>query len=106
MKKLLAILLTAQGMLTANAYAAEAKTAQALAQKSGCLVCHGIENKIVGPGYKEVAAKYKNDNTAEAKMMAKIKTGGSGTWGPMPMPPNTHVKDEDIKTIVEWILSL
>ena len=50
MKKLLAILLTAQGMLTANAYAAEAKTAQALAQKSGCLVCHGIENKIVGPG--------------------------------------------------------
>lgn len=93
-------------MLATSTQAADAKAAQSLAQKSGCLACHGVESKIVGPGYKEVAAKYKGDKAAEAKLITKVKSGGSGAWGPMPMPPNAHVKDEDIKTIVEWILTL
>ena len=81
--------------------------AEALAQKSGCLACHSIQNKVVGPSYKDVAAKYKGDKGAEAKLVAKVKAGGSGVWGPVPMPANSpQVKDEDIKTIVQWVLSL
>jgi cytochrome c len=88
-----------------NALAAD--PAQALAQKSGCLNCHGVSNKILGPAYTDVAAKYKGDKTAEARLIAKVKAGGSGSWGTMPMPANSpQVKDEDIKTIVKWVLTL
>lgn len=94
-------------MLAGQASAADAKAAEALAQKNGCLACHSVANKVVGPSYKDVAAKYKGDKGAEAKLVEKVKKGGSGTWGPIPMPPNSpHVKDEDIKTIVQWILTM
>ncbi len=80
---------------------------QALAQKSGCLACHGVDKKVLGPAFKDVAAKYKGDKSAEGKLVEKVKKGGSGVWGPMPMPANSpQVKDEDIKSIVQWILSL
>lgn len=86
-------------MFIANqAQAADAKAAEALAQKSGCLACHAVEKKVLGPSYKDVAAKYKGDKGAEAKLAAKVKAGGSGVWGPVPMPPHPQVKDEDIKT--------
>ena len=84
----------------------QAQANEALAQKSGCLACHGVEKKVLGPSYKDVAAKYKSDKGAEAKLVAKVKAGGSGVWGPVPMPPHPQVKDEDIKTIVQWVLSL
>jgi cytochrome c len=104
---LMTVAATGALMLAGQASAADAKAAEALAQKNGCLACHSIANKVVGPAYKDVAAKYKGDKTAEAKLIAKVKAGGSGVWGPIPMPPNSpHVKDEDIKTIVEWILTL
>ncbi|MES2013696.1 MAG: c-type cytochrome [Pseudomonadota bacterium] len=108
MKALLLTIAAAGSMLVAaQANAADAAAAQALAQKSGCLACHSIDKKILGPAYKDVAAKYKGDKTAEAKLVEKVKKGGSGTWGPMPMPANSpQVKDADIKTIVEWVLSL
>jgi cytochrome c len=77
-----------------------------LAKKSACTACHGIDKKIVGPAYKDVAAKYRGDATAEAKLIAKVKAGGTGVWGQIPMPPNSNVKDEDIKTLVKWVLSL
>lgn len=94
-------------ILGANQAVATGNPAEALAQKSGCLACHGISNKILGPSYKEVAAKYKGDKTAEAKLIAKVKAGGSGAWGSMPMPANSpQVSDADIKTIVKWVLSL
>lgn len=76
-----------------------------VAQKSGCMACHGVANKIVGPGYAEVAAKYKGQGDVEAKLVAKVKDGGQGVWGSVPMPPNPQVKDEDLKTLVKWILS-
>ena len=76
-----------------------------LASKSGCLACHGIDKKIVGPSYKEVAAKYKSDKDASAKLFKKVKEGGMGVWGQIPMPPNATVKDDDIKTLVKWVLS-
>lgn len=108
MKALLLTIAAAGSMLVAaQVNAADAAAAQALAQKSGCLACHSIDKKVLGPAYKDVAAKYKGDKTAEAKLIEKVKKGGSGTWGPMPMPANSpQVKDADIKTIVEWILSL
>ena len=102
MKFLLAIIATAAMLLAGQASASEA-----LAQKSGCLACHGVDKKILGPSFKDVAAKYKGDKGAEAKLVAKVKAGGSGVWGPMPMPANSpQVKDEDIKSIVHWVLSL
>lgn len=108
MKALLLAIAAAGSMLVAaQANAVDAAAAKALAQKSGCLACHSVETKVLGPAYKDVAAKYKGDKTAEAKLVAKVKAGGSGVWGPMPMPANSpQVKDADIKTIVEWVLSL
>ena len=102
MKVLLTMIATAAVLFTGQASAN-----QALAQKSGCLACHAIDKKVLGPSMKDVAAKYKGDKAAEGKLVAKVKAGGSGVWGPMPMPANSpQVKDEDIKSIVQWILSL
>ena len=77
-----------------------------LAKKSACTACHSIDKKVVGPAFKEVAAKYRNDKTAEAKLTDKVKKGGVGVWGQVPMPPNSAVPDADLKTLVKWILSL
>jgi cytochrome c len=94
----------------ANPAAAPAATASApaltnkdLAAKSGCLACHAIDKKLIGPAYQDVAKKYKASD--EAMLVAKVKAGGKGVWGPIPMPPNVAVKDEDIKTLVNWILA-
>jgi len=86
-----------------------AGTAQAnekLLQASGCTACHSVDKKLVGPGYKDVAAKYRGNKGAEADLIRKVKAGSKGVWGDIPMPPNAHVKDEDIKTLVRWVLSL
>jgi cytochrome c len=77
-----------------------------LATKSGCLACHKIDAKVLGPSFKDVAAKYKGDKKAEAMLIDKVKKGGMGTWGPIAMPPNGHVKDDDIKALVKWVLAL
>ena len=95
------------GVLLASAIAATPALAnEELAKKNACTACHAIDKKLVGPAYKDVAAKYKGDKTAEAKLIEKVKKGGSGVWGQVPMPPNSNVKDEDIKTLVKWVLSL
>lgn len=86
--------------------AGNAAASEKLAQSSGCMTCHAIDKKIIGPGYKEVAAKYRNDKAAEANLVKKVKAGGSGVWGATPMPPNAHVKEDDIKAIVHWVLTL
>lgn len=77
-----------------------------LSQSSGCMTCHGVDKKIIGPGFKEIAAKYRGAKGAEADLIKKVKAGGKGVWGEIPMPPNAHVKDEDIKTLVQWVMSL
>ena len=102
MKQLLGACVTVMALTLGNAALANEK----LAQASGCTTCHGIDKKIIGPTYKEVAAKYGGSKTAEADLIKKVKAGGQGVWGSVPMPPNPHVKDEDIKTIVVWILGL
>ena len=77
-----------------------------LAKKSACTACHAIDKKLVGPAYKDVAKKYKGDAKAEAMLIDKVKKGGTGVWGQVPMPPNSGVKDEDIKTLGKGILAL
>ena len=79
---------------------------QAMMQKDGCAACHAVDKTIVGPAYNQVAAKYRGDKTAAARLEQKVKTGGSGVWGPVPMPPNSAVPDADIKALVSWILTL
>ena len=76
-----------------------------LAKKNNCLACHAVATKVVGPAYQDVAKKYAGDKTAEAKLIEKVKKGGSGVWGAIPMPPNAQVKDADIKALVKWILA-
>jgi cytochrome c len=93
-------------LVTGGAQAADAKAAEALAAKNACMACHAMDKKMVGPAYKEVAAKYRGQKDAEAKLIDKVKKGGKGAWGEVPMPPNAAVKDEDVKTIVQWILSM
>src|SRR3982751_2066212 len=88
------------------AISAPALADQALATAKNCMACHAIDKKLVGPAYKDVAAKYKGDPSAQAKLEEKVKKGGSGVWGQVPMPPNSNVKDEDVKTLVKWVLSL
>jgi cytochrome c len=77
-----------------------------LAKEKNCLACHAIDNKLVGPGYKEVAAKYKGDKSAENKLATKIQKGGSGVWGQIPMPANPQVSDAEAHTLAKWILGL
>ena len=76
-----------------------------LAKKHACLACHAIDKKLVGPAYKDVAAKYRGDAGAEAKLVDKVKKGSQGTWGQVPMPPNSSVPDADVRALVKWILS-
>jgi cytochrome c551/c552 len=80
--------------------------AQAMMQKDGCGACHAVDKKIVGPAFQDVAAKYKGDAGALAKLTQKVKVGGVGVWGPVPMPPNSWVADGDIQALVTWILAL
>jgi cytochrome c len=102
MKKYGIILVALGAALTA----APAFASLELATKSNCTACHAVDKKVVGPSYKDVAAKYKGNAKAEAMLVEKVKKGGVGTWGQVPMPPNAAVKDEDIKTLVKWILSI
>lgn len=101
-----ALAATAVLAVAGGANAADSKAAETLAKTSGCLACHQTDKKSVGPSYKDVAAKYRNDKAAAAKLVKKVKEGGKGVWGQVPMPPNAHVKEGDIKTMVDWILSV
>ena len=89
-----------------TAAAASAQSGEDLIKKNGCIACHAIDKKVIGPAYVDVAAKYKGDAKAAATLQNKVKQGGSGVWGQVPMPPNTQVSDADIKAIVAYILAL
>ena len=80
-------------------------TGQELAQQKGCLACHKVDAKIVGPAYQEVAAKYKGDDSAAAMLATKIREGGVGNWGQVPMPANPAITEEEAMTLAEWILA-
>lgn len=102
MKFVVAIIAVAAGL----AFGSAAQANEALAKASGCFACHTVDKKLIGPSYKEIADKYRNDKGAEANLMKKVKDGGKGAWGDIPMPPNGHVKDPDIKALVAWIMAM
>ena len=77
-----------------------------LAQKKNCMACHAIDKKVVGPAYKDVAAKYAGQKDAVDKLSQKVIKGGSGVWGPVPMPANAQVNEAEAKQLVQWIMTL
>lgn len=79
---------------------------QALAQAKNCMACHAVDNKVVGPAYKDVAIKYKGDKAAVDKLASKIIKGGAGVWGPVPMPANAQVNEAEAKKLAVWVLTL
>ena len=99
--KKLSIMLVTIVALCDSVYASDP---QALAQSKNCLACHAVDTKIVGPSFKEIAAKYKNDKTAEARLIKKVIGGGGGVWGQMPMPANA-VTEAESRILVQWVLN-
>jgi cytochrome c len=104
MNRSAAVLLATPALIAGNAFANAD-----LAKKSNCFACHTVDRKLVGPAYRDIAKRYAGDPGAEARLVAKVKKGGSGAWAAqgikVPMPPNSTVKDEDIRTLVRWILA-
>ena len=100
MKRLAALLGVAAAVAALPSLASEE-----LAKKHNCFACHAVDKKLVGPSYKDVAAKYRADKGAAAKLADKVKKGGVGVWGQIMMPPNAAVPDADVNTLVKWILS-
>ena len=103
--KTLIRLLIASGMLLS--LGAQAVTGEEVMTKAGCMACHAKDKKLVGPALKDVAAKYKGQDVV-AKLMAKVRAGGSGVYGPLPMSPNPpgKISDADLKAAIEWVLKL
>ncbi|MGQ9725081.1 MAG: c-type cytochrome [Tepidimonas sp.] len=103
--RLKAMMVAAAGavVLSSPVYALDAAAAKAAAQKNACMGCHAVDKKLVGPSYKDVAAKYKGTNPAE--LAVSIKKGGAGKWGPVPMPAQAALSDNDAKLLAEWILA-
>lgn len=99
--------LMAAAIFSANA-PAHAADGEAIVKKARCVSCHAVDQKRVGPAYKEVAAKYKGDKSAPGKLFDKVRAGGSGNWGNVPMLPHPadKISDDDLKAAIHWILSL
>ncbi len=103
MKSIVVALTLAAG---AAMVAAPASASEALLKKNNCTACHAIDKKLVGPSYKDVAKKYAGDAGAEKVLAEKVKKGGKGNWGQVPMPPNPAVSDADVTAMVKYVLSL
>ena len=99
-----AVIATAALSAGAHANLSNSDAAQ-LMTKYNCKACHAVDTKVVGPGFKEVAKKYAGDKSAAQKLAQKVKNGGGGSWGAIPMPPN-NVPDADLNQLVGWILNL
>lgn len=94
-------------LTSTSGWAADNTAALELAKKSGCLACHSVDKKVVGPAWKDVSEKYKGNAEMKAKLVDKVKKGGKGVWGEVPMPPySPRVADADIDTLVTFVLSL
>lgn len=93
-------------MAAMAAISAPAMADEALAKSKNCMACHAVDKKLVGPSYKDVAAKYAGNPKAADMLAAKIIKGGSGVWGAIPMPANTQVNEADAKKLAAWVLSV
>jgi cytochrome c len=92
-------------MVAAVSVTAPALADQALATAKNCMACHAVDKKLVGPAFKDIAKKYAGDKSAEAKLADKIVKGGSGAWGPIPMPANPQVNEAEAKKLAAWVLA-
>ncbi|PHM20911.1 MAG: cytochrome C' [Curvibacter sp. PD_MW3] len=92
-------------LVAAVSVTAPAFADQALATSKNCMACHAVDKKLVGPAFKEVAAKYAGDKSAADKLAAKVIKGGAGVWGPVPMPANPQVSEAEAKKLVAWVLA-
>jgi cytochrome c len=97
----LKLLLVASGTMAALPAVADL----ALATAKNCMACHNIEKKVVGPAYKDVAARYRGDKAAQARLVAKVMEGGGGVWGVVKMPSNPQVTETEAKKLIAWVLS-
>jgi cytochrome c len=97
---------TLLALISATTLLSPAFADQALATAKNCMACHALDKKLVGPSYKDVAAKYAADKTAIDKLATKIQKGGAGVWGPVPMPANTQVNDAEAHKLAAWVLSI
>jgi cytochrome c len=93
-------------LVAAAVVATPAMAQMELAQAKNCLACHAVDKKLVGPAYKDVAAKYAGQKDAVDNLATKIMKGGSGVWGPVPMPANTQVNEAEAKKLAAWVLTL
>jgi cytochrome c len=93
------------GTMTSVVRAAEAPRGQQVAAANACMGCHAVDRKLVGPSFQQIAAKYKGDAQAPAKLARKVKDGGSGVWGMIPMPAHQSMSDVDIRAVVDWVLA-
>jgi cytochrome c len=92
--------------VTSSLSAADAAASMELAKNSGCLSCHALDEKVVGPAYVKVAAKYKGNADAPDSLAQSVRNGSSGKWGRIAMPSHNSMSDQEIKTLVRWVLSL
>lgn len=102
MKHLLLIVTLAAGA----AVSGQALANPQLAKTKNCMACHSVDNKIVGPAFKDIAKKYAGQKDAEEKLAHKVVKGGGGVWGPVPMPANAQVTEAEARTLVKWVLTL
>ncbi|MFL9908473.1 c-type cytochrome [Paraburkholderia sp. RL17-337-BIB-A] len=93
------------GAFASSARAADAPRGQIVASSNACMGCHAVDRKLVGPSFLQIAARYKGDAQAPAKLARKVKDGGSGVWGMIPMPAHQSMSDADIRTVVDWVLA-
>ena len=100
------LLLLSSALHAAPMGAADVKAAMELAKNSGCFTCHSASEKIVGPSYASVAAKYSADKDAVASLVQSIQYGSKGKWGRIPMPPHASLSPEDLNTLAHWVMSI
>jgi cytochrome c len=93
------------GAAWAGAAAASEPAGYAIAKQHACLGCHTVDRKLVGPAFRDIAAKYKGDAGAEGRLEKKVRDGGAGVWGVIPMPSHPRMSDADIRTVVAWVLA-
>jgi cytochrome c len=104
LKRLCSVPLLLGAMVVSNV--ANADDLESSLAAAGCVACHKVDARLIGPSYKEVAEKYRGDETAAALLLTKVKEGGSGTWGPIPMAPHGHLSEDQIKPLIAGILAI
>lgn len=106
LRRLAAVTTAATLAIVSAAAAAQTQGSLELARSKNCVACHSVDKKLIGPAFKDIAAKYAGDKTAADRLAKKVRSGGVGVWGQIPMPANPQVNDQEALALVNWILSI